>query len=480
MRFQLKPLQNVLGFTLPLHNYSCCCSAEFIRTEGKSRVEIRDLLSGENGSPVVLRLERQGTTLDVPLVRGVARIDSNGQHTPQPAPPAQQAGLGLAIEIADEGGCIVLDTVAGGAAQGCGKIFPGDLLLAVRDTARNADFVGTAGLDFPQVPSRPNPLYRPSKLPRNRAALTACRPGPEPDSRPAGLKGQPEDAAGPKPRRRGLHLRGLDPRRIRPGRPRHPAASPRRRPAAGRHTTLAVFSRRGNDSRTHHAYLLPFPARCSSALHLRRSLRAAPHLRPPSHPPLYAFAGLRGRFAASAGAQVCGRPCDAGSARALAAPAARRPGGAPFTCIDGAVGWGRWGGRLFSTRRLRGSRACSSSSSSRSSRGLRCEALRNSHPFGFKLPPTHPPAPPPPPLPASPPGGGSWAAGGVFSLAHECARVERRIRACAGTAARARAAECPTALRSEFCIRFMSCICAENAAHVQEYANQEYARLRRT
>ena len=479
MRFQLKPLQNVLGFTLPLHNYSCCCSAEFIRTEGKSRVEIRDLLSGENGSPVVLRLERQGTTLDVPLVRGVARIDSNGQHTPQPAPPAQQAGLGLAIEIADEGGCIVLDTVAGGAAQGCGKIFPGDLLLAVRDTARNADFVGTAGLDFPQVPSRPNPLYRPSKLPRNRAALTACRPGPEPDSRPAGLKGQPEDAAGPKPRRRGLHLRGLDPRRIRPGRPRHPAASPRRRPAAGRHTTLAVFSRRGNDSRTHHAYLLPFPARCSSALHLRRSLRAAPHLRPPSHPPLYAFAGLRGRFAASAGAQVCGRPCDAGSARALAAPAARRPAAPPSRASMGP--WGGGAGAVGCFRRgacadLERAPAAAAAAAAGAS-GVRPSAILTRSGSNF-LPPT-----PLPPHSLSPsrlaPRGRSWAAGGVFSLAHECARVERRIRACAGTAARACAAECPTALRDEFRIRFMSCIRAENAAHVQEYANQEYARLRR-
>ena len=117
-----------------------------------SRLEIRDLLSGDIGTPVVLRLERQGKSLDVPLVRGVARIDINGQHNSpvKELPAAQQAGLGLAIEIVDEH-CTVLDTVAGGAAHGCGKIMPGDLLLAVRDPTRASDFVPTAGLDFPQV-----------------------------------------------------------------------------------------------------------------------------------------------------------------------------------------------------------------------------------------------------------------------------------------------------------------------------------------
>jgi hypothetical protein len=126
---------------------------EFIRTDGLSRIEIRDLLSGEIGTPVVLRLERQGKPVDVGLIRGLARVADNGsQPNPESEAPATQVGLGLAIEIAEEG-CTVLNTVVGGGAHSCGKISTGDLLIAVLDRARSTDFISTANLDFNQVRS---------------------------------------------------------------------------------------------------------------------------------------------------------------------------------------------------------------------------------------------------------------------------------------------------------------------------------------
>jgi hypothetical protein len=124
--------------------------SEFIQTDGLSRIEIRDLLSGDIGTPVVLRLERQGKTVDVGLVRGLARIDNGWQPSPENEAPSTQVGLGLAIEIAEEG-CTVLNTVVGGGAHSCGKISTGDLLIAVLDRSRSTDFVPTNGLDFNQV-----------------------------------------------------------------------------------------------------------------------------------------------------------------------------------------------------------------------------------------------------------------------------------------------------------------------------------------
>jgi hypothetical protein len=88
--------------------------------------------------------------VDVGLVRGLARADNGRQPSPENEAPASQVGLGLAIEIADEG-CTVLNTVVGGGAHSCGKISTGDLLIAVLDRARSSDFVSTAGMDFNQV-----------------------------------------------------------------------------------------------------------------------------------------------------------------------------------------------------------------------------------------------------------------------------------------------------------------------------------------
>jgi C-terminal processing protease CtpA/Prc len=133
------------GFTNSLMSFS-----EFIRTDGLSRIKIRDLLSGDIGTPVVLRLERQGKTVNVGLVRGLARIDTDRQPSPENEAPSTQVGLGLAIEIAEEG-CTVLNTVVGGGAHSCRKISTGDLLIAVLDRSRSTDFVPTIGLDLNQV-----------------------------------------------------------------------------------------------------------------------------------------------------------------------------------------------------------------------------------------------------------------------------------------------------------------------------------------
>ena len=59
-------------------------------------------------------------------------------------------GLGLGIEITEEG-CTVISTVTGGGAHSCGKISTGDLLIAVLDRARSTNFVSTAGMDLNQV-----------------------------------------------------------------------------------------------------------------------------------------------------------------------------------------------------------------------------------------------------------------------------------------------------------------------------------------
>jgi C-terminal processing protease CtpA/Prc len=66
--------------------------------------------------------------------------------------PTTQVGLGIAIEIAEEG-CTVLNTVVGGGAHSCGKIRSGDLLIAVLDRARSTDFVSTANMDYYEVRS---------------------------------------------------------------------------------------------------------------------------------------------------------------------------------------------------------------------------------------------------------------------------------------------------------------------------------------
>ena len=60
------------------------------------------------------------------------------------------AGLGLAIE-AGSGECRVLHTIVGGSAHGCGKVDPGDFLLAVLDTERSPDWVETKNLSFDAV-----------------------------------------------------------------------------------------------------------------------------------------------------------------------------------------------------------------------------------------------------------------------------------------------------------------------------------------
>jgi hypothetical protein len=61
------------------------------------------------------------------------------------------AGLGLAIEVPNTGQCRVLQTIIGGAAHNCGKIFPGDNLIAVLDRERSPEFLKTEGLDFNEV-----------------------------------------------------------------------------------------------------------------------------------------------------------------------------------------------------------------------------------------------------------------------------------------------------------------------------------------
>jgi C-terminal processing protease CtpA/Prc len=63
------------------------------------------------------------------------------------------AGLGLAIEVSNQGQCRVLHTIVGGSAHGCGKISPGDFLLAVLDRERSAEYLLTSGLDFNEVKS---------------------------------------------------------------------------------------------------------------------------------------------------------------------------------------------------------------------------------------------------------------------------------------------------------------------------------------
>jgi hypothetical protein len=61
------------------------------------------------------------------------------------------AGLGLAIEVPPNGLCRVLQTIIGGAAHSCGKIAPGDILIAVLDRERAPEFLKTEGLDFNEV-----------------------------------------------------------------------------------------------------------------------------------------------------------------------------------------------------------------------------------------------------------------------------------------------------------------------------------------
>ena len=61
------------------------------------------------------------------------------------------AGLGLAIEVSNQGQCRVLHTIVGGAAHSCGNISPGDILIAVLDRERSPEFLITAGLDFNEV-----------------------------------------------------------------------------------------------------------------------------------------------------------------------------------------------------------------------------------------------------------------------------------------------------------------------------------------
>ena len=61
------------------------------------------------------------------------------------------AGLGLAIEVPTNGQCRVLQTIIGGAAHSCGKISPGDILIAVLDRERSQEFLKTEGLDFNEV-----------------------------------------------------------------------------------------------------------------------------------------------------------------------------------------------------------------------------------------------------------------------------------------------------------------------------------------
>ena len=61
------------------------------------------------------------------------------------------AGLGLAIEVSNLGQCRVLHTIVGGSAHSCGKISPGDILIAVLDRERSPEFLPTEGLDFNEV-----------------------------------------------------------------------------------------------------------------------------------------------------------------------------------------------------------------------------------------------------------------------------------------------------------------------------------------
>lgn len=117
----------------------------FVTTDGLTLSEINGLFAGENGTPVILRLERPGGSVkDVGLVRGPPL-------TPDTNAPSL-AGLGLNIELG-EYGCSVLRVVPGGSAHRHGQINVGDLLLAVRDAARSPDFVSIAGMDMDRIRS---------------------------------------------------------------------------------------------------------------------------------------------------------------------------------------------------------------------------------------------------------------------------------------------------------------------------------------
>jgi hypothetical protein len=145
--------------------------AAFVTTEGVSLNEVNHLLAGEIGSPVILRLERpDGNVKDVGLVRGLLPSSDPYMST--------LAGIGLSIEVGNSG-CSVLRVVPGGSANRCGQINAGDLLQAVRDTARSPDFIPVAGLDMDDIRSlilgpsgshislrleRPNPWPIPSTV----------------------------------------------------------------------------------------------------------------------------------------------------------------------------------------------------------------------------------------------------------------------------------------------------------------------------